>query len=70
MTISQTNSLLKKLKGKNSAVNVEVNMKIKLLQKRLVNLTFMEGDHSEDYYAVLGKIKELRMEIFNGEAQE
>lgn len=70
MTIAQTNSLVKKLQEKKSAVNVDVNMKIKHLQRRLVNLSFMEGDHSAAYFAILGKIKELRREIFKGEAQE
>jgi hypothetical protein len=64
MTIIDTTSLVKKLQDRNSAVNVDVNMKIKHLQRRLVTLSFMEGDHSADYFAVLGKIKQLRRQIF------
>jgi hypothetical protein len=69
MTIAQTNSLVKRLKERNSAVNLDVNMRIKHLQRRLVTLSFMEGSHSADYFAVLGKIKVLRKQIFKGAAQ-
>jgi hypothetical protein len=64
MTIAQTTSLVKKIQKRNSAVNVDVNMRIKHLQRRLVTLSFMEGNHSADYFAVLGKIKQLREQIF------
>jgi hypothetical protein len=63
MTIVQTNSLVKKLERK-SAVKRDINMKIKHLQKRLVTLTFMKGDHTAEYFAVLGEINELRSQIF------
>ena len=66
MTIDQTTSLVKKIQKRNSAVNIDVNMRIKHLQRRLVTLSFMEGNHSADYFAVLGKIKELRRQIFKG----
>jgi hypothetical protein len=65
MTIDQTTSLVKKIQKRNSAVNVDVNLRIKHLQRRLVTLSFMEGNHSADYFAVLGKIKELRKKIFD-----
>jgi hypothetical protein len=64
MTIAQTNSLVKSIKEKNSAVNREINMKIKHLQRHLATLTFMEGNHTADYFAILGKIKELKNQIF------
>jgi len=64
MTIAHTTSLVKKIQKRNSAVNVDVNMRIKHLQRRLVTLSFMDGNHSADYFAVLGKIKELRSQIF------
>ena len=70
MTIAQTNSLVKKLKERKSAVDLDINMRIKLLQRRLVTLSFMEGNHTADYYAVLGKIKELRSQIFKGASHE
>lgn len=70
MTISQTSSLVKKIHERNSAVNVDVNQRIKELQRQLVTLSFTDGDHSSDYYAVLGQIKELRRQIFKGEARE
>ena len=66
MTIAQTNSLVKKLKEQKSAVNRDINMKIKHLQRRLVTLTFMKGDHTAEYFAILGKINELRSQIFKG----
>jgi hypothetical protein len=66
MTIAQTNSLVNKLNERNSAVNLDLNMRIKHLQRRLVTLSFMEGSHSADYFAVLGKIKDLRKQIFKG----
>ena len=68
MTISQTTSLVKRIQERNSAVNLDVNMRIKHLQRRLVTLSFMDGNHSADYFAVLGKIKELRMQIFKDAA--
>ena len=70
MTIDQTNSLLKKLQERNSSVNLDLNMKIKQLQRRLVTLSFMEGDNSADYFDVLEEIKQLRRQIFKGVAHE
>jgi hypothetical protein len=70
MTIAQTTSLVKKIQKRNSAVNVDINMRIKHLQRRLVTLSFMEGSHSADYFAVLGKIKELRSQIFRDVTHE
>jgi aconitase B len=70
MTIDQTNSLVKKLQERNSAVNIDVNMRIKQLQRRLVELSFMEGDQSADYFAVLENIKQLRSQIFKDVAHE
>lgn len=70
MTIDQTTTLVKKLQDRNSAVNIDVNMRIKHLQRRLVKLSFMEGDQSADYFAVLGKIKQLRSQIFKNVAHE
>ena len=70
MTIAQTSSLVKRLQERNSAVNLDINMRIKHLQRRLVTLSFMEGNHSADYFAVLGKIKDLRRQIFKKSSHE
>jgi len=66
MTIAQTNYVVEKIQNRKSAINQDINTKIKQLQKHLVTLSFTDGDHSADYYATLGKIKELRNKIFDG----
>jgi len=66
MTIAQTNSLVKKLQKRKSAVDIEINMEIKSLQRRLVELTFTSGNNSAEYFVILGKIKSLRKQIFKG----
>jgi len=66
MTIAQTNYVVEKIQNRKSAINKDINTKIKQLQKHLVTLSFTDGDHSADYYATLGKIKELRNKIFDG----
>jgi hypothetical protein len=66
MTIAQTNLLVKKLQKRKSAVDIEINMEIKSLQRRLVELTFTSGNNSAEYFVILGKIKSLRKQIFKG----
>jgi hypothetical protein len=65
MTIAQTNSLVEKIHKRKSAINRDINSRIKQLQKHLVVLSFTQGNHSADYFATLGKIKELRSQIFD-----
>lgn len=58
--------MLKSFKEQKSAVNRDINMKIKHLQRRLVTLTFMKGNHTAEYFAILGEINELRSQVFKG----
>ncbi|MFK8012004.1 MAG: hypothetical protein AB8B80_08200 [Marinicellaceae bacterium] len=57
---------MKKIHQRKSAINVDINCRIKELQQKLVTLSFSKGDNTADYYAVLGKIKQLRRQIFKG----
>ena len=63
--MSNTKSLARRIRERNSAVNVDVNTKIKHLQRHLVSLSFRNGNVSSEYILTLHKIKSLRTEIFN-----
>lgn len=64
ITMSNTKSLARRIKERNSAVNVDINSKIKYLQRHLVSLSFSSQNISSEYYLTLHKIKSLRAEIF------
>jgi len=61
-----TQSITRKIKERNSAVNMDINFKIKHLQRLLVSYSFTQGTTSSQYFETLGKIKTLRSEIFKG----
>jgi len=59
-----TQSLVRKIHERKSVINLDVNSRIKQLQKRLVTLSFKEGNHTTEYFDTLGKIENLRKNIF------
>lgn len=61
-----TQSITRRIKERNSAVNTDINFKIKHLQRLLVSYSFTKGSNSSQYFKILGQIKSLRSEIFNG----
>ena len=70
MTIDQTNSLVKKIHERNSAVDKDINMKIKELQRHLVEISFKDGNHTAHSNAIISKIQDLRNQIFQNEKNE
>lgn len=62
--MTYTTSLVKRIHERKSTVNLDVNLRIKQLQRRLVTISFMEGNHSTEYFAVLDQIKQLRSQVF------
>jgi len=64
----KTESLLNNVKQRNSLIDKDINTEIKTLQRKLVALSFASGNNSSEYLWVLGEIKNLRKEIFNGES--
>ena len=57
-------SLARRIKERNSSVDVNVNSKIKHLQRHLITLSFSSQNISSEYHLTLKKIKCLRAEIF------
>ena len=57
-------SLSHRIHERKSVVNVDINAEIKSLQRKLVSFSFTKGNHTNEYYEVLGKIKVLRRQIF------
>ena len=57
-TILSTTQNIRKRK---SVIDVNVNAKIKQLQRHLVELSFTKGSHTKEYFTTLGQIKALRL---------
>lgn len=50
-----------------SVINIEINAKIKQLQRNLVIISFAHENNSNEYREILGKIRSLRKKIFKKE---
>ena len=59
-----TQSLVRRIHERKTGINLDVNSKIKYLQKRLVTLSFRQGNHTIEYFNTLGQIEKLRKNIF------
>ena len=62
--MSNTRSLVKRIKERKSVINLDINSRIKYLQKQLVTLSFQNGNQTEKYFSTLQKIENLRKELF------
>jgi len=62
--MSNTKSLARRIKERNSVVDVDINSKIKHLQRHLISLSFSSQNISSEYHQTLKKIKSLRADIF------
>lgn len=62
--MSHTLSLVKRIHERKSVINVDINARIKYLQKQLVSISFKKGNHTVEYFNTLGKIEKLRNELF------
>jgi len=66
--MADTESITKGIRNRNSAINTDINYKIKHLQRQLVSYSFTQGVSSSRYFETLGKIKQLRRQIFDNAA--
>lgn len=57
--------LTKKLNERKPVINRSINSEIKALQRKLVALTFSNGNNTSEYFRTLGEIKNLRKEILS-----
>jgi len=64
--MAHTASITRRIKERNSAVNTDINSRIKHLQRLLVSYSFTKSASSTQYFKTLGKIKQLRKQIFDG----
>ncbi|MCF6318002.1 MAG: hypothetical protein L3J83_01810 [Proteobacteria bacterium] len=62
--MSNTTSLVRRIRERNSAINLDINSQIKHLQRQLVSLSFSTSNVSTEYLQTLSKIKSLRNSIF------
>lgn len=62
--MNRTQSLVKRIKDRQSVVNLDINARIKYLQKQLVTISFQKGSHTDQYFSTLRKIENLRKELF------
>ncbi len=62
--MSNTTSLVRRIRERNSSINLDTNSKIKHLQRQLVSLSFSTSNVSTEYLQTLSKIKSLRNSIF------
>jgi|GEM_PF-4798350 len=63
--MAYTHSLTRRIRERNSVVNVDINTQIKALQRKLVSINFSNDNNSTEYFDILRKIKKLRSDIFN-----
>lgn len=63
--MAHTESITRRIRERNSAINTDINCEIKYLQRLLVSYSFTKHVSSSRYFQTLGKIKVLRKEIFN-----
>jgi hypothetical protein len=54
-------SKIRKIRDRRKPINTNLNAQIKHLQVKLVELSFTKGDHTQEYFQTLGKIKALRL---------
>jgi len=64
--MGHTQSITRRIKERSSAVNTDINSKIKYLQRLFVSYSFTNGVSSIQYFKTLGQIKQLRRQIFIG----
>lgn len=64
--MAHTASITRRIRERNSAINTDINNRIKHLQRLLVSYSFSNSTSSTKYFKTLGKIKQLRKQIFEG----
>lgn len=64
--MAQTERITNRIKNRNSVIDLEINTKIRELQRKLVELSFTKGNNTIEYFNTLGHIKELRQRIISG----
>ncbi len=60
----------KNIKSRKSIINIEINSQIKAYQRQLVLLNFSSADVTEEYYAIVKKIKYLRDGLLEGQLRK
>ena len=65
--MAHTNSIIRRIRERSSAVDPDINSQIKHLQRVLVSYSFTSETTSVQYFKTLWQIKNLREQIFNGE---
>ena len=53
-------SLIKRIKERKSPINIDINARIRVLQRKFVEMSFSKRNNTKEYFKVLGEIKALR----------
>ncbi|MFK8010606.1 MAG: hypothetical protein AB8B80_01105 [Marinicellaceae bacterium] len=61
-----SNPLTQNIRNRKSIINVNVNAQVKKYQQKLVQLSFSKEDVTQEYNAILEKIKILRQGLLDG----
>ncbi len=64
--MANTNQVTNRIKNRKPVIDVTINTKIREHQRTLVKLSFEKRNNTIEYFNTLGKIKELRQQIFKG----